>query len=130
MDWKLEYYVKENGDIPVLNYLLAMEPKARAKARNMINLLQECGTSLKEPYAAPIKNANYKGLWELRVKFASNITRIFYFIHRGDTFILLHGIKKKTQKTPHNELNRALHYMQDFERRSRHGKSKHQRNRN
>mgnify|MGYP000326970667 CR=1 FL=1 len=33
--------------------------------------------NLKEPYVKPIKGAKYKGLFELRVKFASDIGRIF-----------------------------------------------------
>jgi len=117
MNWKLEYYVKDNGDIPVLEFLLSLEPKLRAKTRSIIGLLEKCGTNLREPYAKPISGNKYKGLWELRVKFASNITRIFYFTFRDNKFILLHGIKKKSKKTPTAELNRALKYMQDFERR-------------
>lgn len=112
-------YVKENGDIPVLDFLLSLEPKMRAKARSLIDLLQKCGTNLSEPYVVPIKGKKYKGLWELRVKFASNITRIFYFMFQGNKFILLHGIKKKSQRTPIYELDKALSYMQDFERREK-----------
>jgi hypothetical protein len=32
MEWQVEYYKKENGDIPILDYLLSLEPKLRAKA--------------------------------------------------------------------------------------------------
>lgn len=62
MNWKVEYYVKENGDIPVLEFLLSLEPKLRAKTRNIIGLLEKCGTNLKEPYAKPISGNKYKGL--------------------------------------------------------------------
>ncbi len=117
MKWQIELYVKKNGDIPVLEFLLALEPKMRAKARSLIDLLQKCGTNLREPYVAPIKGKKYKGLWELRVKFSSNITRIFYFMCKGNKFVLLNGIRKKSQKTPIDELDQALRYMQDFERR-------------
>lgn len=117
MTWHIEYYQKENGEIPVLEFLLTLEPKMRAKARSMIGLLEQCGTNLREPYVSPIKGDKYKGLWELRVKFASDITRILYFAFEHNTFILLHGIKKKTNKTPPNELDKALRYMKDFERR-------------
>ena len=30
MDWRVEYYKKENGKIPVLEYLLKLTPKIRA----------------------------------------------------------------------------------------------------
>ncbi|WP_318258578.1 type II toxin-antitoxin system RelE/ParE family toxin [Selenomonas sp. KH1T6] len=49
------------------------------------------------------------------------ITRVFYFTFQGNKFVLLHGIKKKTQKTPPGELERALRYKEDFERRSDNG---------
>ncbi|MBQ9365864.1 MAG: type II toxin-antitoxin system RelE/ParE family toxin [Schwartzia sp.] len=55
---------------------------------------------------------------EFFLEFASDITRVFYFTFKGDTFVLLHGFKKKTNKTPNSELERALKYKKDFERRN------------
>ena len=75
------------------------------------------GTNLRELYTKSIKGNQYKGLWELRVKFASDISRIFYFIPVGDTFMLLHGFAKKTKATPKVELEIAKHYMEDYIRR-------------
>ncbi len=40
MDWQVEFYKKENGDIPALEYLLSLEPKMRAKAFSEIELLE------------------------------------------------------------------------------------------
>ena len=64
-----------------------------------------------------VKGDKYKGLLELRVRFASDITRVFYFDYQNDSFVMLHGFKKKTNKTPSSELERALKYKLDFERR-------------
>ena len=89
----------------------------RAKAYSEIELLEKHGLNLKEPYVKPIKSTRYKGLFELRVKFASNISRIFYFTYRQNTFVLLHGFTKKTGKIPQKELDRALRYKEDYERR-------------
>ncbi|WP_399565033.1 type II toxin-antitoxin system RelE/ParE family toxin [uncultured Selenomonas sp.] len=55
--------------------------------------------------------------WELRVRFSSDSARIFYFLRAGDTFILRHGFRKKTNKTPSKELERAMAYKEDYERR-------------
>ena len=41
MDWQVEYYKKENGDIPVLDFLLSLEAKMRAKAFSEIELLEK-----------------------------------------------------------------------------------------
>ena len=49
MDWQVEFYQKENGKIPVMDYLLTLNPKMRAKAFSEIELLQKHGTELREP---------------------------------------------------------------------------------
>ena len=117
MDWQVEYYKKENGDIPVLEYLLTLEPKMRAKAFSEIELLQKHGVKLREPYAKAIKGEKYKNIFELRVKFSSNISRIFYFTFKDNTFVLLNGFTKKSEQTPKKELDRAVKYKEDYERR-------------
>lgn len=40
-----------------------------------------------------------------------------YFLFSQDTFVLLHGFRKKTNKTPPKELERAMQYKLDYERR-------------
>ncbi|MBR6288627.1 MAG: type II toxin-antitoxin system RelE/ParE family toxin [Acholeplasmatales bacterium] len=57
-------------------------------------------------------------IYELRPK--SN--RILYFYHNNNEYVLLHGFKKKTQKTPINEINRAINEALDYERRNQNGK--------
>jgi phage-related protein len=117
MEWQVEYYKKENGNIPVLDYLLSLDAKIRAKVFSEIELLEKHGLNLREPYVKPIKGIKYKGLFELRIKFASIISRIFYFVYRQKNFVLLHGFTKKTKKTPQKEIERALRYKDDYERR-------------
>ncbi len=95
MEWQVEYYKKENGNIPVLDYLLSIDVKLRAKAFSEIELLEKHGSDLREPYVKPIKGTQYKGLFELRVKFASDISRIFYFTYRQKTLYYFMGLRKK-----------------------------------
>jgi phage-related protein len=57
------------------------------------------------------------GLFELRVRFAADIVRVFYFFFAGNKIIVTNGFVKKTQKTPLNELNKALKYKRDYEGR-------------
>ena len=64
------------------------------------------------------KGKDNKGLYELRIKFSSDIARIFYFTYHNNKFVLLHGFVKKTMKTPENEIKRARKYMEDYKRRS------------
>ena len=117
MDWEVEFYKKENGEIPVQEFLLSLNPKLRAKAYSDILLLKQLGIYIREPFATTIQGERYKGLFELRVKFSSDITRIFYFLYEKNTFVLLHGFVKKMNITPERELEKSLSYKSDYERR-------------
>jgi phage-related protein len=53
------------------------------------------------------------GLWEVRSSLASNrIARVIFTLHEGH-LVLLHGFIKKTQKTPHGELDLARKRMKE-----------------
>ena len=47
------------------------------------------------------------GLFEIRIKFGSDIYRVFCFFDEGNLVILLNGFQKKTAKTPKNEIEKA-----------------------
>jgi phage-related protein len=47
------------------------------------------------------------GIFEIRVEVGSDIFRVFSFFDKGKLIILLNGFKKKSQKTPKNELELA-----------------------
>ena len=79
--------------------------------------MEEFGIGLRKPHVGSIKGDRYKGLWELRAKQGSDITRIFYFLPYEKKFILLHGFVKKDDKTPKRELETALSRMKDWKRR-------------
>ena len=111
--WQVEFYEKENGEIPVNDFLLSLNEKMRAKAAKEICILSEYGNRLREPYSKHIQ----EGIFELRIKFASDISRIFYFFFDGDKIILTNGFVKKTQKTPKEEIERAIKYKEDYQRR-------------
>lgn len=52
------------------------------------------------------------GLYEARIQLGSDIWRVFCFFDKGKLVILLNGFTKKTQKTPKNEIEKALQLMQ------------------
>ena len=114
--WQIEFYETEDGKTPVQMFLDSLDIKMRAKALKEIMILHELGTAVREPYSKPIED----GLLELRIKFASNITRIFYFFFVGDKIVLTSGFIKKAQKTPKNEIEKAMRYKIDYERRYSH----------
>jgi len=107
LNWVIEYYQKENGEIPVEDFLLTLQPKLRAKAYSDIMLLKRLGINIRAPYSSPVKGDRYKGIFELRTKFSSDITRILYFLFEKNKFVLLHGFVKKGNKPPERELERG-----------------------
>lgn len=119
MEWETIMYQKENGTIPVQDFILSLSTKHRAKAERSIQLLQENGPFLPQPYAKAISGKEYKGLWELRIQFSNDISRIFYYTHVERKIVLLHGFVKKSEATPKAELSTAKRYMEDFVRREK-----------
>ncbi|MCL5772744.1 MAG: type II toxin-antitoxin system RelE/ParE family toxin [Actinobacteria bacterium] len=117
MNWKIELYKKLNGDIPVLEYILSLPPKHRAKIEIEIDILEKHGINLIYPSVLKLKGSRYKGLWEMRIKFSNNISRIIYFLYKENIFILLHAFSKKSYSTPKKELNIARDRMNEYLKR-------------
>ncbi len=71
-----------------------------------IELLSQKGTLMGENITKHLE----ENIWELRP--GSN--RIFYFFVEKDSFVLLHQFRKKSQKTPRREIERAKHERDDY----------------
>ena len=54
------------------------------------------------------------GLYEIRVEYGSNIYRIFCCFDKGKLVVLFNGFQKKSQKTPKNEMEKALSLMNEY----------------
>jgi len=109
----VKYYELPNGEKPVEKFIDSLELKMRVKALGSIEILAEFGNTLREPYSKALGN----GLLELRIKFAGDITRIFYFFVVDNKIVLTNGFVKKTRKTPPNEIELAMKYKADYEGR-------------
>ena len=111
--FEVDYYTLPNGQKPAKVFIDSLDPKMKAKAAASIAILEEYGNQLREPYSKPVGD----GLFELRIKFATDITRIFYFFFIGNKIVLTNGFVKKTPKTPPGEIKLARKYKADYERR-------------
>ncbi|MEN9743416.1 MAG: hypothetical protein RLZZ65_1221 [Bacteroidota bacterium] len=57
---------------------------------------------------------NEPGLFEVRIQLGTNIWRVFCFFDEDQLVILLNGFVKKSQKTPKNEISRAVKLMKEY----------------
>ena len=108
--FKVEFYETEKGEKPCLEFLNTLEVKLRAKAFRDMALLEEKGKELRLPYSRHLDD----GIFELRTIQGSNIVRNLYFFFVGNKIIITHGFRKKTQKTPPEEIERAKKYRKDY----------------
>ena len=75
-----------------------------------VELLSNNGPELREPSSKSLGD----GIFELRAKVGSDISRVLYFFIVGHSVILTNGFVKKTQKTPVSEIDRAKRYRAEF----------------
>jgi phage-related protein len=61
----------------------------------------------------PHTRAMGQGLFELRVKAAEGIARVFYCTIVGRQIVMLHQFTKKSEKTPRRELDVARRRMEE-----------------
>lgn len=109
-EYKVYYYINEEGVEPVKEYLNSQSIKERAKIFTFIDFLQKSGGYLDEPYSRHVKDK----IRELRVDFSKNRHRIMYFTFTGEKIILLSAFTKKTEKTPLKEIDRAVNNYNNF----------------
>ena len=103
-EYRVKFYLNSRtGQSHPLDYINKLPTKEKAKVLKYIEFLREHKGILDEPYSRHIKDK----IRELRVDFARNRFRIFYFLFVGKTIIILHAFSKRTSKTPVSEINLA-----------------------
>ena len=74
-EFQIEFYEKIDGTEPAKDFILSLDTKMRAKVLRTVSLLGDSGPTLREPYSKPLDD----GIFEIRTKFGSDITRVLYF---------------------------------------------------
>lgn len=105
-EFEIEFFEKDDGTEPAKDFLMGLDAKMRAKMLRTIDLLATNGTDLRMPYSESLED----GIFELRAKVGSNISRVLYFFFVGKKVILTNGFIKKTQRTPAREIALAKAY--------------------
>jgi len=58
---------------------------------------------------------NTDGIYEIRIKFGTNIFRIFCFFEKDKIIVIMNGFQKKSQKTPINEIKKAIKIKKEYD---------------
>lgn len=110
-EYSIRYYKNlKTGRFPVVDYIDSLSDDEQAKVLKYMNYLKISRGYLDEPYSRHISGK----IRELRVDFAKNRHRIFYFTFVNKRIIMLHAFLKKTAKTPQGEIDKAIKYYNEI----------------
>ena len=116
--FNIVFYSTSDGVSELWNCLEDLQEKASTnkdariqhkQIAQYIQLLADHGTRLGENITKHLE----EDIWELR----PGINRVFFFYHKDDTYVLLHQFRKKTQKTPRREIEKAIIERDDWKSR-------------
>jgi len=111
----IDFYETADGYSEIQEFLDSLRVKAETvkdariqygQAARYIELLEKNGTNLPVEIAKHIEDE----IWELR----PGNNRVFFFFFDHGTYVLLHHYRKKSQKTPRKEIDRAKFEMNDY----------------
>lgn len=115
MSYRVEFYEDEKGYSEVWEYLEELRIRSsRSKDAGIqyrqismyIQLLQDNGTLLSSSITKHLGD----DLWELR----PGANRVLYFYYKSGTYVLLSCFRKKTNKTPGREIEKAKRLRDDY----------------
>lgn len=93
------------------NFLLEQPKKVQDKIFKIIEAIE----TLERVPSNYLKHlTGTDGLYEARIQLSSNIWRVFCFFDGDKLEVLMNGFQKKTQKTPKNEIEKALKIMAEY----------------
>ena len=120
--YEIAFYQTRDGECQVWDFLEGLRIKASTnkdariqhkQASLYIELLSLNGTNMNENITTHLE----EDIWELR----PGNNRVFYFFVQKDTFVLLHQFRKKSQKTPRREIEKAKRERDDYLSRKENG---------
>lgn len=105
MDYTIVYYSQS-----VQDEILALPDTLAARYIVLTRRMTALGPNLGDPHT----KAFGEGLFELRLKGAEGIARVFFCTLIGRQIVMLHSFVKKSNKTPTRERDAALFRMKEL----------------
>jgi phage-related protein len=94
-----------------IEFYIAQDPKVQEKIEYAFNLIKTVDR-VPEKFLKHLGGTD--GLYEIRIKYRSDIFRIFCCFDEGRIVILFNAFQKKTQKTPKKEIEKGLKLKQEY----------------
>ena len=107
MDYTINYYSEA-----VQNQILELPDTLAARYIVLTRRMVALGPNIGEPHTKAFGD----GLFELRLKGAEGIARVFFCTLVGKRIVMLHSFIKKSERTPKRELEVAETRMKEIKR--------------
>ncbi len=114
MNFTVEFYESQAGNVPVRDFLMELkdsDPNDFAAVMAGLEKLR-----YRPCHREPLTKALGDGLFELRHVGKLN-TRVLWFFMKGRRIVALHGVRNKGQAIPAGELQTARARMRDWQNR-------------
>ena len=107
MDFEITYY-----NTKVQEQIIELPDTLAARYIVLTRRMLAIGPNLGEPHTKSMGS----GLFELRLKGAEGIARVFFCMLIGKRIVMLHSFIKKTDRTPKRELEIAQDRMKEIKK--------------
>ena len=102
-------YQKDNGRVPLVEWLQKQSHKVQDRSIELVKLLKERGYTLRRPHVENLGD----DIYELRIIVKRVQHRILYCFVGQNIVLLTHGITK-TDRVPPKEINKATEFRDKY----------------
>jgi len=108
-EFEIEFVKLDSGNIPFIRFLDSLSNIEKA---DVLAYIEELRIVKGNNEIIPRKLSKHlkDGIFELRVKHQTRITRSLYFFMKDRKIVFTNGFIKKTEKTPNDEIEKAIRY--------------------
>ena len=92
-----------------IDFFNSLDSGAKKKVAYVLDMLK-----IQERVTTKFVKSIREGVYELRISHNDNIYRVFFIFDDGNIVVLFNGFKKKTQKTPINEIEQAIKLKNEY----------------
>lgn len=106
---RIYFYETGTGNSPIRRFIDGLPKEDQARFLEVIDEIEEKGLDATRVQLKPIEGK----LWEIKFRSVRAGYRVFYILMERERMIWLHAFSKRTQKTPHKELDIARKRMKE-----------------